>query len=307
MYWNFHDILLRSTSPRLVGNGTPLIVEIGFGNGEYLEHLAISRPGATIVGIEVSQWCLAKAARRVLAGELRNVRLLFGDARHLLKLAFAPGSVREIYMNFPCPWPKKRHAERRVARPEFADAIACSTRSGGLFTLATDVDWYAEETKAVFDGDPRFRSGEIISNPHREYLTKYERKWREMGRETYMLQVEKTGDAFEPDDREASAEEPEAFAPLRGNIAESLRAISGDVVQGRDYRVIFRETFSADDGTALTMVISVDEGFEQHYFLRFIPTEKGIRGKVDAVGHPYKTPGVRASLRYAMEKLGAKF
>ncbi|MDD4160488.1 MAG: tRNA (guanosine(46)-N7)-methyltransferase TrmB, partial [Synergistaceae bacterium] len=57
-----------------------VFVEIGFGNGEFLEYLAGAYPETLIVGIEVSQWCAAKAARRVLSAGLDNVRIMHGDA-----------------------------------------------------------------------------------------------------------------------------------------------------------------------------------------------------------------------------------
>ena len=140
MYWNFSGIVAGPGEAGFGENSGRILVEIGFGNGEYLRHFAASRPDSLAVGIEVSQWCISKAARRVLASGLKNVRILCGDARHLLKYAFEPSSIGEIFMNFPCPWPKRRHAERRVARGEFASLLASRLSPGGTFTLATDVE-----------------------------------------------------------------------------------------------------------------------------------------------------------------------
>lgn len=310
MYWNFHKILIGSQAPRLRAEDGPIIVEIGFGNGEYLEHLARTRPEALVAGIEVSQWCIAKAARRALACGLDNVRILAGDARYLLVHAFEPGSVAEVYMNFPCPWPKRRHTERRVARPQFAGLIANVLSGGGRFTLATDVDWYAQETRDVFAAHAAFETGPVVRNPEREYLTKYERKWREMGRDTYKLTAAKTHppathDAIPADEGDELSMEIRCDDAKQTN--EALASIKGDILEGRDYKVMFKEVFQAADGTALILVISVDEGFEQHYYLKLIRSGETLRGKVDAVGHPYRTPAVRASIRHLMQKLGAKF
>lgn len=311
MYWNFNHILKNSQDPPFSQKEGPLVVEIGFGNGEYLEHLAKTKPMSTIVGIEVSQWCLSKAAQRALAGNLQNIRLLLGDARYLLTYAFEPASVTEVYMNFPCPWPKRRHVERRVARPQFAGLIASCLRPGGRFTLATDVDWYAEDTREVFASSSEFSTGPVVRNPEREYLTKYERKWREMGRDTYMVSAEKIAcaECEGPDkgDKECvETMEIEYTTPVE-ELKTNLLALKGENLEGQEYRVMFRDVFFAEDGTALVMAISVDEGFEQHYYLRMIPAGGTLRGKVDSVGHPYRTPGVRASVRYVMKKLGAKF
>lgn len=311
MYWNFTEILRTSLDAPLSRDDGPLVVEIGFGNGEYLEHLARTRRDALVVGVEVSQWCLCKAARRALATGLSNVRLLHGDARALLSRAFEPASIAEAYMNFPCPWPKRKHAERRVARPQFAGLMNACLVPGGSFTLATDVDWYAEETRAVFAASGDFETGPVQVNPERDYHTKYERKWIEMGRDTYMVAArKKEGSAVLEIGRETG--EPEAPLEMDGNMdiedaREAISSLKGDTVEGPDYRVVFREVFFAGDGAALVMAISVDEGFEQHYYLRVVPTARGLRGKVDSVGHPYRTPGVRASLRHVMAKVGAKF
>lgn len=308
MYWNFTEILRTSQDRPLSLNDGPLLVEIGFGNGEFLEHLARTRGEALVVGIEVSQWCLCKAARRALATGLGNIRLLHGDARALLSHAFMPASIAGAYMNFPCPWPKRRHAERRVARPQFANLMSGCLAPGGSFTLATDVDWYAEETREVFTANDDFETGPVLKNPEREYHTKYERKWIEMGRDTYMVTARKKEGVA------AVGTQEEGSMPLEmdenvdiGEARDAILSLKGDVAEGPDYRVVFREVFFAGDGAALVMAISVDEGFEQHFYLRLIPTKDGLRGKVDSVGHPYRTPGVRASLKHVMKKIGAKF
>ena len=311
MYWNFDKIIVPPNAPRLTGRREPLVVEIGFGNGEYLVHLAQTLPGALVVGIEVSQWCITKAARRVLAEDLHNVRLLHGDARHLLHLAFEPNSISQVFMNFPCPWPKRRHSERRVARPQFADLMKASLQPEGKFTLATDVDWYAAETHAVFSAGSGFGTAGILKNPERDYATKYERKWLEMGRDTYVMTAAKTSgppplEADEPnipEDREAM----EMEADLAGNFRERVLSVKGDTLEGSGYKVIFREVFFAEDDAAVILIIAVDEGFEQHYYLKLVPTQGRVKGKVDSVGHPYKTPGVRASLKHLMKKIGARF
>jgi tRNA (guanine-N7-)-methyltransferase len=308
LYWNFTDILRPKELPFTRSDGT-IIAEIGFGNGEFIEYLARSREDSTLVGIEVSQWCVTKAARRMLAAGLKNVRLLLGDARHIIPYAFAPGCVSEVYMNFPCPWPKRRHTCRRVTRPRFVGLIRGCLEIGGSFTLATDVDWYAEETMNAFAGDGNFTTGSVLRNPDREYVTKYERKWREMGRDTFFAAAIKTNDGPTAgptgEDMEALAtkERPRAS----GDLHEKLSSLIGENINGNGYMAMFRELFVSSDGSALISVISVDEGFEQHYYVRAVQSGLEIRGKIDPVGHPYRTPGVRASLKYISNRTGMTF
>ncbi|MDR3255946.1 MAG: tRNA (guanosine(46)-N7)-methyltransferase TrmB [Synergistaceae bacterium] len=314
MYWNFTDILKRPGAAPFSRDDGAMRVEIGFGNGEFLERLARSGKDTLAIGIEVSRWCVAKAARRALAGGLENLRLLLGDARFLLKYAFEPSCVSEVYMNFPCPWPKRRHSSRRVASHEFARSVHSSLESGGAFTLATDVEWYANETRDVFASDEYFETGPVRLATERACLTKYERKWREMGRETFLLSVMKI--------KERPATNMEEDAGMTGKIAllgerhepagadelrEKLSPLVGETVKVGDYMIVFRELFFSEDGAALLSVISVDEGFEQHFFVRATPSERGYRGKIDPTGCPYKTPGVRAALRCISKTAGVVF
>ena len=320
MYSDFSKILKTPPFARFTRADGDVIVEIGFGNGEYLERLSLAKPGSLVVGIEVSRWCLSKAARRALAKGIPNMRLIHGDARYLLTYAFDPASVSEVHMNFPCPWPKKRHAGRRVASSEFASVIAAALVPGGRFALATDVDWYADATRTVFGENGSFDVGSVRLNPLREFSTKYERKWLEMGRSIYTLEVVKkmnnednvltAGVGLIPESPDESGEACESAregAINPDDLPGLLEALKGDILTLSDYRVIFSDVYFGADGGALIKTISVDDGFEQHYFIRVAPSGDALRGKLETVGHPYITPGVRASLRYLTRKTGVKF
>jgi tRNA (guanine-N7-)-methyltransferase len=311
MYWNFSDILVTPDAGKFSTEDGAFVVEVGFGNGEFLEYLASKTPDATVVGFEVSQWCVAKAARRALAAGLRNVRIVWGDARFLLRRTFEPGTVRAVYMNFPCPWPKRRHADRRVAGDLFADALSACLAPGGRFALATDVEWYALAAEEIFRASGEFDSGGVTRNPAREYLTKYERKWQEMGRDTYLVEAAKMDDGMtrvkEADD-DIAEDAIEAVCPSSWDAArELLESLKGDEIEGPRYRVVFKDAFFSGNDAALILAISVDEGFEQHYYIKVVRAGGKLRGKVDSVGHPYRTPGVRASLRHVMRRTGARF
>jgi tRNA (guanine-N7-)-methyltransferase len=318
MHWNFTDVLVPSEKRFSCSDGT-IIAEIGFGNGEYLEHLARMRPECTVTGIEVSQWCVTKAARRALAAGLRNVRLIQGDARSILRYAFEPGCVSEAYMNFPCPWPKRRHAERRVASQRFAQLICGRLALGGNFTLATDVEWYALQTQEAFLADGSFTADPVEVNPKRDYVTRYERKWRKMGLDTFVARMTKISDA--PDEMDKTDEKDRKTGEegekelrimtdpgIKGlGLRGRLSAVLGETIRKDGYVVIFKELFMSGDDAALLSAISVDEGFEQHYYIKAVQSGGETLGKLDAIGRPYRTPGVRASLRRLSEIAGVRF
>ncbi|MDR1137672.1 MAG: tRNA (guanosine(46)-N7)-methyltransferase TrmB [Synergistaceae bacterium] len=307
MYWNFKDIVAGPNRSRFSASEGPIFVEIGFGNGEFLQYLSTSKDDSLTVGIEVSQWCISKAARRALASRLKNIRLLCGDARYLLRSAFERESVAGIYMNFPCPWPKRRHSGRRVTNDGFADLLFSVLLPGGFFRLVTDVEWYALLTHDIFERHAAFEAKPVEPCGKRDLETKYGRKWLAMGRDIYAFNALKAkSDYIVPDmkDLDESFDETEASMDKKlNNLRERLSELKGDTVEGAEYRVIFRDVLTDGQQEALVRTISVDEGFEQHYYLKITQNGSKLSVKTDSVGRPYKTPGVRASVKHAVQKL----
>ncbi|MDR1510729.1 MAG: tRNA (guanosine(46)-N7)-methyltransferase TrmB [Synergistaceae bacterium] len=310
MYWNFKDIVTGPEHPRFTASDGPIFVEIGCGNGEFLQYLSTLTYDSLAVGIEISRWCVSKAARRALANGLKNIRLLCGDARHLLRHAFERESVAGIFMNFPCPWPKRRHSGRRVTNDGFAELLASVLIPGGSFALSTDVDWYALGARDIFERCAAFEAGPVDLSGSRGAETKYGRKWLAMGRDIYTLRAVKTENAYRAPGiiyADESFDEMEISVDKKPkNLRERTFALKGDVVDGKEYKVVFLDVFEDDGKEALVRTISVDEGFEQRYYLKIAQKGDKLLVKTDSVGCPYKTPGVRASLKYAARKLASE-
>jgi tRNA (guanine-N7-)-methyltransferase len=189
---------------------------------------------------------------------------------------------------------------------------------GGRFTLATDVDWYAAETRDVLAANGSFEAGTVTRIQPRGIKTKYERKWLDMGRDIYEVCAKKPACSISSapiqkiqEERETMESSLTASASLNAEsfreLVLSLKDDELDELKNRGYKVVFREAFFGTGMSALVKVISVDEGFEQHYRIKLVHSGGKLRAKVDSVGHPYKTPGVRASLRHVMRKIGAEF
>lgn len=119
------------------GRSAPLHVEIGVGKGDFLTELAARNPSVNYVGLEAQQGVLYFAARKAAARRLSNVRLLVFDAARLTEL-FAPHEVDRIYLNFSDPWPKKRHAKRRLTSEAFLERYAAVLNSDGEIHFKTD-------------------------------------------------------------------------------------------------------------------------------------------------------------------------
>ena len=119
------------------GRTASLHVEIGVGKGDFLTELAARNPDVNYVGLEAQQGVLYFAARKAAARELKNVRLLVFDAAHLTEL-FAPAEVDRIYLNFSDPWPKARHAKRRLTSELFLARYAAVLKADGEILFKTD-------------------------------------------------------------------------------------------------------------------------------------------------------------------------
>ncbi|RKX51321.1 MAG: tRNA (guanosine(46)-N7)-methyltransferase TrmB, partial [Thermotoga sp.] len=91
-----------------------LFVEIGFGNGEFLVEMARRYPEKNFVGFELSITSMVKVQRKIHDFKLENVRVVMEDGRFALREFFGDESVETVVTNFPCPWPKKAHKERRI-------------------------------------------------------------------------------------------------------------------------------------------------------------------------------------------------
>lgn len=137
------EIDLRTLVP---GEG-PIELEVGFGRGRFLLERARAAPGARIVGIEIKpKWAHLVEQRRVREG-LSNAVALRGDAREVLPRAGPDGVLSRVFVHFPDPWWKKRHAKRRLIDDVFLDQVARLLALGGELFVQTDVEERAIATR----------------------------------------------------------------------------------------------------------------------------------------------------------------
>ena len=110
----------RGRWAEIFGNENPIHIEVGMGKGRFLMDMAVLHPEINYVGIEMYDSVLLRAVqkREKLETEIKNLFFIRMDARQLPEV-FAEGEVDRIYLNFSDPWPKARHARRRLTSPEF--------------------------------------------------------------------------------------------------------------------------------------------------------------------------------------------
>ena len=118
-------------------------LEIGFGKGMFLLDYAGQHPDRNIVGIEVRRSFCNRVMNRVEKRQLMNVRVALGDARELIPLLFEKESLERVFLLFPDPWWKRRHAKRRYGA-KFFYTLAEILKPGGLLVIKSDVKEYAD-------------------------------------------------------------------------------------------------------------------------------------------------------------------
>ena len=121
----------------IFGNDQPLHIEIGMGKGKFIHTMAKLNPQINYVGIEKYSSVLLRAVQKMEEEELPNLRFLRMDAEDITKV-FGRGEVDKIYLNFSDPWPKDRHAKRRLPSREFLRRYDVILKAGGKLEFKTD-------------------------------------------------------------------------------------------------------------------------------------------------------------------------
>ena len=174
---------------RLFGDDRPLQVEIGFGAGEHLAGQAAAVPGTGFIGCEPFLNGVVGALGHVRDGALDNVRIHMGDALEVIE-RLPDESLERVYLLHPDPWPKARHAKRRMMNHGPLDLIAAKLKPGAEFRLGTDDPTYCRWSMMVMNQRRDFvwkAAGprDFLKRPEDWPETRYERKARRQGHEVW--------------------------------------------------------------------------------------------------------------------------
>jgi tRNA (guanine-N7-)-methyltransferase len=177
------------SAERLFGDPRPLELEIGFGGGEHLAAQAGDRPEHGFIGCEPFLNGVVGALNHVRDRALSNVRLHMGDAIEVLD-RLPDASLERVYLLHPDPWPKARHAKRRMVNDGPLDLIASKLKPGGEFRLGTDDPTYCRWAMMVMNGRRDFEwqaqeARDFLIRPDDWPETRYERKARRQGHEVW--------------------------------------------------------------------------------------------------------------------------
>ena len=170
----------------IFGNSNPIHIEVGMGKGKFITTLAALNPGIDYVGIEKYSSVLIRALEKMEADPLPNLKFIRMDAEEI-ESVFSKDEIDRIYLNFSDPWPKDRHAKRRLPSRRFLERFANILTPDGIIEFKTDnrqlFEFALEEAPAAgwriisstFDlhNDPAMSEGNI--------MTEYEEKFADLG------------------------------------------------------------------------------------------------------------------------------
>ena len=154
-----------------------IFVEIGFGGGDFILEQALANPKALWVGFEIKNRRYDNLVRRVQKQKIENIQLVQAPAESAFSTLLSEASVEAIFILFPDPWPKRKHAENRIWNREFLSTCWNTLKVGGVLHLATDDTPYLQQGLQVIESIGGFATAEpkIIT-------THYARKWKQAAR-----------------------------------------------------------------------------------------------------------------------------
>lgn len=176
----------KGSMKKLFENDNPLHIEIGMGKGRFIMELAALHPEINYIGIEKYSSVLLRAIQKMEQNELPNLKFIRMDAEDIAEV-FDKGEVGKIYLNFSDPWPKDRHAKRRLPSKEFLARYDVILKKEGKLEFKTDnrdlfnfalgqlplAGWEAEKITFDLHHDEEMNQGNI--------MTEYEEKFSALG------------------------------------------------------------------------------------------------------------------------------
>ena len=180
----------------LFGNDHPVIMEIGFGNGDATWQMALAHPDENYLAVEVHRPGVGHLLLKLEENGIGNVRIACEDAVELLRQRIPRDSLAGVRIYFPDPWPKKRHHKRRIIQAPFIGLLAEKMQAGGILHMATDWEQYAEYMFEVMHNNRDFENlaqdGKVCPKPEWRPATKYEKRGERLGHSVFDLVFRRT-------------------------------------------------------------------------------------------------------------------
>ena len=161
-------VALRETLAQIIPEGSSFVWEVGCGHGHFLTAYAAAHPGTRCIGIDIAAERIARAQRKRERARLANLHFVRAGAGDFLAVMPKGARFAAIFILFPDPWPKRRHGDKRVMKPEFLSAAAASAAEGARLYFRTDHEPYFLEACAVVRAHPDWRACDPPAWPFEE-------------------------------------------------------------------------------------------------------------------------------------------
>ncbi|MGC8815093.1 MAG: tRNA (guanosine(46)-N7)-methyltransferase TrmB [bacterium] len=177
---------------KLFNNERELYVEIGFGKGDFLIEFAKNNKDKAILGIEKSQSLVKEVSKKLVLNEIDNVKLIEGLAEFVFYFNIPYESVKSLIINFPDPYPKKAHINRRLLNKKFFKLIYPKLTKDCLIYISTDVIDYRDYIIDELNSLNLYKIEKFLLGFYDEnYQTKYLKKWKKLNKKIYSLIISK--------------------------------------------------------------------------------------------------------------------
>ncbi|HBT51614.1 MAG TPA: tRNA (guanosine(46)-N7)-methyltransferase TrmB [Petrotoga sp.] len=287
---------------KIFGNSNKSIVEIGFGGGEFLVNLAKENNNYNYVGLETSLTSCHKIKKKIFQNNLNNIQIILEDAKFALREFFSDNSISKVIVNFPCPWPKSKHAKNRLFDENFIDTLSSVLEVDGEVILTTDVFWYASDVKEKFLSNGCFKVKNISEVQQLPFKTRYEKKWENEGRKKYLLIAQKR--CKKDIKRLLEGEFDLPHEKIKRLDFDKLQSLVGFKKSSENHNITIKDIYAKLDGSEyLVKVFSEDKGYIQSYFVNVIKIKEGWLVKLDDIAKAYRTPSVKEAVNIIAKEL----
>lgn len=287
------DLSFPTPPTSLFGREAPYVVEIGFGNGDFLCGLASAEPESNLVGVDTSPSCVVRAYRRIGRRKLTNVRVFAGTGEFIVRNVIPDGTLERVYVNFPDPWPRRRHKGRRLLTRSFFELLAHRLTHAGSLLLTTDHEDYCRFACEQAERARCYLS--VEEPPPKEILgTRWAQRWLEAGRPIFHFRFEKKRLPETKPDRIEIREMRHSL--LRGRL-DVITDFEKFVVKRDGVNVIVSEAFRQIGDDALIFPTIVEEkDLRQFILIEAHPRGEEVLVGVKRFGQPLSTPGVNQAV-----------
>jgi tRNA (guanine-N7-)-methyltransferase len=212
------------------GNDNPIYIELGMGKGRFISDMSVRNPDINFIGVDMYDELIRRASEKARnawseqGGEPRNLALLRANIESIEDM-FAPGEITRIHLNFSDPWPKSKHARRRLTHSRFVEKYMEILNERGEIHFKTDSQSLFEFSLNSF-ADMELHMRSISLNLHKDglredlVLTEYEAKFVERGNNIYRVEVVIGKEAL------AAHREAKKQAQLKDQSADTAKDVS---------------------------------------------------------------------------------